>query len=87
MAKDLGLSRPVSSWHTQRDEWVALCCELGLLAGSLGKIAKDLVLMSQFEVAEVSEVVEPGRGGPATTPYEHNPVASIVAMVAAQRAP
>lgn len=87
MAKDLGLSRPVASWHTQRDEWVALGCELGLLTGSLGKIAKDLVLMSQFEVAEVAEAVEPGRGGPATMPYKHNPVACMVAIAAAQRAP
>ena len=87
MAKDLGLSRPVASWHTQRDEWVALGCELGLLTGSLGKIAKDLVLMSQFEVAEVAEAVEPGRGGPAYMPYKHNPVACMVAIAAAQRAP
>ena len=64
-----------------------LGCELGLLAGSLGKIAKDLVLISQFGVAEVAEAVEPGRGGPATMPYKHNPVACMVVIAAAQRAP
>ena len=63
MAQDLSLRTPVASWHAQRDEWVALGCELGLLAGSLGKIAKDIALMSQFEVAEVAEPVETGRGG------------------------
>ena len=87
MAQDLGLGRPVASWHTQRDEWVALGCELGLLAGSLGKIARDLVLMGQFEVGEVAEPSEPGRGGPASMPYKHNPVACMVAIAAAQRAP
>ena len=64
MADDLGLTRPAACWHNQRDEWVALGCELGLLAGSLGKIARDVVLMSQFEVAELAEPAEPGRGGP-----------------------
>ena len=90
MADDLKLTRPVASWHTQRDEWVALGCELGLLTGSLGKIARDLVLLGQFEVAEVAEVaepVEPGRGGPANMPHKHNPVACMVAIAAAQRAP
>lgn len=60
MALDLGLTLAPMPWHTQRDEWVALGCELGLLAGSLGKIAKDIVLLSQFEVGEVMEVVEVG---------------------------
>ena len=87
MAQDLGLTLAPMSWHTQRDEWVALGCELGLLTGSLGKIAKDIVLMSQFEVGEVAEQVEPGRGGPPNMPHKHNPVASMVAIAASQRVP
>lgn len=87
MARDLQLGCPVASWHTQRDEWIALGCEFGLLTGSLGKIAKDLMLMGQFELAEVAEPSEPGRGGPANMPHKHNPVACMVAIAAAQRAP
>ena len=87
MAQDLGLTLAPMSWHTQRDEWVALGCELGLLTGSLGKIARDIVLMSQFEVGEVAEQVEPGRGGPPNMPHKHNPVASMVAIAASQRVP
>ncbi len=87
MSADLGLTTPAMSWHNQRDEWVALGCELGLLVGSLGKIAKDIVLMSQFEVGEVAEPSEAGRGGPSNMPHKHNPVASMVALAAAQRAP
>ena len=41
MAQDLGLTLAPMPWHTQRDESVALGCELGLLTGSLGKIASD----------------------------------------------
>lgn len=87
MARDLGLAVPLGAWHTQRDEWVALGCELGLLTGSLGKIARDLALLSQFEVAELAEPELPGRGGSSTMAHKHNPVASMVALAAAQRAP
>lgn len=90
MAQDLNLSVPMAPWHTQRDEWVALGCELGLLVGSLGKIAKDISLMGQFEVGEVAEPVEPvesGRGGSSVMSHKRNPVACMVALAAAQRVP
>ena len=66
---------------------MALGCELGLVTGSLGKIGKDISLMSQFEVGELAEPHEPGRGSPAGMPHKHNAVASMVALAAAQRAP
>lgn len=87
MAEELGLGDPGATWHTQRDEWIALGCELGLMVGSLGKIAKDIALMGQYEVAEVAEPSEPGRGGSSAMPHKRNPVASMVAIAAAQRAP
>ena len=87
MAVDLGLNDPGYAWHTQRDEWVALGCELGLLVGSLGKIAKDIALMGQYEVNEVAEPAEAGRGGSSAMPHKRNPVACMVALAAAQRAP
>ena len=87
MAAELGLRCPLSHWQTQRDEWVALGCELGLLVGSLGKVARDMALMAQFEVAEVAEAHEPGRGGSSAMPHKHNPVGAMVALAAAQRAP
>jgi 3-carboxy-cis,cis-muconate cycloisomerase len=87
MAVDLALTASDVAWHTQRDEWVALGCELGLIVGSLGKIAKDIALMSQFEVAEVSEPIEPGRGGSSAMPHKRNPVACMVALAASVRAP
>jgi 3-carboxy-cis,cis-muconate cycloisomerase len=87
MAQELGLGDPGQAWHTQRDDWVALGCELGLLVGSLGKIAKDIALMGQYEVGEVAEPSEPGRGGSSAMPHKRNPVASMVALAAAHRAP
>lgn len=87
MAADLQLKAPPFAWHTQRDEWVALGCELGLLVGSLGKVAKDISLMGQYEVGEVAEPTEAGRGGSSAMPHKRNPVACMVALAAAQRAP
>ncbi len=87
MAQALGLGVPRAPWHTQRDEWIALACELGLMAGSLGKIAKDVSLLGQFEVAEVWERHEPGRGASSDMPHKNNPVASMAALAAAQRVP
>ncbi|MEP6723931.1 MAG: lyase family protein, partial [Variovorax sp.] len=87
MADELGLGDAQATWHTQRDEWVALGCELGLMVGSLGKIALDISLLGQYEVGEVMEPSEPGRGGSSAMPHKRNPVASMIALAAAHRAP
>ncbi|MEO8057693.1 MAG: 3-carboxy-cis,cis-muconate cycloisomerase [Burkholderiales bacterium] len=87
MAAALQLGRPLGAWHTQRDEWVALGCEVGLLCGSLGKIAKDISLLAQGEIGEVAEPSGGGRGGSSAMPHKRNPVASMIALAAATRAP
>ena len=58
-----------------------------MLAGSLGKMARDITLLSQNEVAEVAEPASAGRGGSSTMPHKHNPVGSVLAQAAAQRVP
>ena len=87
MAADLQLGLAPGNWHTQRDEWVALGCEVGLLCGTLGKIAKDISLLAQGEVAEVAEPSGGGRGGSSAMPHKRNPVASMIALAAAMRTP
>ena len=87
MAQLLGLRAPPAAWHTQRDELVALGCELGVLAGSLGKIAKDISLMAQGEVGELAEPSGGGRGGSSAMPHKRNPVAAMTALAAAVRTP
>ncbi|HYP70710.1 MAG TPA: lyase family protein, partial [Variovorax sp.] len=74
VAQTLGLADAGNAWHTQRDEWVALGCELGIVVGSLGKIATDIALMGQYEVGELAEPSEPGRGGSSAMPHKRNPV-------------
>ena len=87
MANLLDLRLPPAAWHTQRDELVALGCELGVLAGSLGKIAKDVSLMAQGEVGELAEPSGGGRGGSSAMPHKRNPVAAMTALAAAVRTP
>jgi 3-carboxy-cis,cis-muconate cycloisomerase len=57
------------------------------MTGSLGKIAGDIALLGQYEVGEVAEPSEPGRGGSSAMPHKRNPVASMVAIAAAHRTP
>jgi 3-carboxy-cis,cis-muconate cycloisomerase len=87
VADALQLRAPAMAWHTQRDELASLACELGVLTGTLGKIAKDISLMAQGEVAELSEPSGDGRGGSTAMPHKRNPVGAMVALSAALRVP
>jgi len=84
MAQALQLRLPDAAWHTQRDEMATLAGALGVLVGSLGKIAQDIALMAQ---GEVGELVEGASGGSSTMPHKRNPVGAMVALAAAHRAP
>jgi 3-carboxy-cis,cis-muconate cycloisomerase len=87
MAAELRLQVADAAWHTQRDEWVRLGLEVAVLAGSLGKIATDLGLMAQGEVAELAEPSGNGRGGSSAMPHKRNPVSTMIALAAARRTP
>lgn len=87
VAAELGLRAPNGAWHTQRDDWVALGCELGVLCGSLGKIALDIGLLAQAEVGEMAEPSGGGRGGSSAMPHKRNPVGSMIVRAVALRAP
>lgn len=87
LAKELKLGLPDSPWHTQRDRVAEVAVALGLLVGSLGKIARDVSLMMQTEIGEAFEPHAPGRGGSSTMPHKRNPVDSAVVLAAALRAP
>jgi 3-carboxy-cis,cis-muconate cycloisomerase len=82
----LKLSVPVLPWHAHRDRLAGLACALGVATGTLGKIARDLALLAQTEVAEAHERPEDA-GGSSTMPHKRNPVRPAVALAAAVRAP
>jgi 3-carboxy-cis,cis-muconate cycloisomerase len=87
IAKELGLGLPDAPWHTHRDRLAALVCSCGILTGSLGKIARDISLLMQSEVAEASEPGGEGRGGSSTMPHKRNPTGCSIALASAQRVP
>ena len=87
LAAELSLNLPDQPWHTQRDRLVEFAGLLGLIAGSLGKLGRDLSLLMQTEAGEVFEPAAPGKGGSSTMPHKRNPVSAAVLIGAATRAP
>ncbi|WP_043311226.1 3-carboxy-cis,cis-muconate cycloisomerase [Pseudomonas sp. ML96] len=87
LALELKLQLPEQPWHTQRDRLVELGGLLGLIAGSLGKLGRDISLLMQTETGEVFEPSAPGKGGSSTMPHKRNPVSAAVLISAATRAP
>ncbi|UVM06340.1 3-carboxy-cis,cis-muconate cycloisomerase [Pseudomonas laurylsulfatiphila] len=87
LAEELQLTLPEQPWHTQRDRVVEFGAVLGLIAGSLGKLGRDVSLLMQTEAAEVFEPSAPGKGGSSTMPHKRNPVGAAVLIGAATRVP
>ena len=87
LARELKLDLPELPWHSHRDRLVEVAALLGLLVGSLGKIARDISLMAQTEIDEVLEPSGEGRGGSSTMPHKRNPVGCAVILAAALRVP
>jgi 3-carboxy-cis,cis-muconate cycloisomerase len=77
LCKVLKLGQPDISWHTVRDRIAEVGCFLGLVTGTCGKIAFDVKLLMQTEVAEVYEPFHEGRGSSSTMPQKRNPISSV----------
>ena len=75
LAGELDLAEADIPWHVSRDGVAEAVCWLGILCGSLSKIATDFMLMMQTELAEVAEPHVFGRGGSSTMPQKRNPIA------------
>jgi 3-carboxy-cis,cis-muconate cycloisomerase len=87
LARELDLALPALPWHAERDRLVELAGWLGNLAGTLGKIARDVSLLMQSEIGEAFEAAGEGKGGSSTMPHKRNPVACASILAAATRAP
>ncbi|MFZ0737469.1 MAG: 3-carboxy-cis,cis-muconate cycloisomerase [Candidatus Acidiferrales bacterium] len=87
LGEELHLRVPEIPWHSHRDRIAEVASTLGLCTGTLGKIARDISLLAQTEVAEVFEPAAEGRGGSSTLPHKRNPVTSAVVLAAATRVP
>jgi 3-carboxy-cis,cis-muconate cycloisomerase len=83
LARDLGLPNPGAPWHAHRDRLAFLVAACGVYTGVLGKIARDVSLLMQGEVAEAAE---PG-GSSSSMPHKRNPARCALVLSAATRAP
>lgn len=83
-AQELDLQVPTLPWHTNRTRVAELGAALSITAGVASKIALDLVLLAQTEVAEVAE--GGGTGRSSTMPQKRNPVGSTLARASARLA-
>jgi len=101
-AEEVGLALPVLPWHTGRLRIIDLAAALAGVAAALGKIARDVTLLAQSEVGEVSEgtgsaavtdcdpqapAASPRRGGSSAMPHKRNPVASIAILGCTRQVP
>jgi 3-carboxy-cis,cis-muconate cycloisomerase len=102
LAEELGLAPPVLPWHTDRLRIIDLGAALARVGAALGKIARDVTLLAQSEIGEVSEgggspaarspdpqgpAASPRRGGSSAMPHKHNPVASIAVLGCTRQLP
>jgi 3-carboxy-cis,cis-muconate cycloisomerase len=87
LARELNLAEPTTTWHAARDSMAEAVSFLGLVTGTLSKIAVDIMLMMQTEVAEAFEPFIKGRGSSSTMPQKRNPISCemIVALAKAVR--
>ena len=81
-ARELGLGAPPIAWHVTRSRLAEAAAWLGILIGSLAKMAIDVVHLSSTEVGEIAEPHTPGRGGSSAMPHKRNPVSSTVILAA-----
>ena len=87
LAEELALPLPRIPWHSERERIAEIAAAYGLLSATLRKIARDLSLHMQTEVAELSEPAGTGRGGSSTMPHKQNPVACAAVLAATSRVP
>jgi 3-carboxy-cis,cis-muconate cycloisomerase len=87
LAALLDLAVPDAPWHTHRDRFAEIASAFAILAGTCGKIARDVILLMQSEVAEAFEPAAAGRGGSSTLPQKRDPVGAAAALSAAMIAP
>jgi 3-carboxy-cis,cis-muconate cycloisomerase len=83
-ADELDLVDPHRVWHTDRSPVTELAGVLGSTAAAIGKVAGDVVLLSQSELGELHEA---SPGGSSSMAHKQNSIAAVSARAAAAQVP
>lgn len=86
LADELRLPAPDLPWHSERDRIAGIAGTLGVIAGTMSKIASDVAHLAQTEIGEASEGDMPGKGGSSAMPQKHNPVDAAFAIASSRLA-
>jgi 3-carboxy-cis,cis-muconate cycloisomerase len=102
LADELGLPDPPLPWHTERLRVLDVGAAMARVTAALSKVARDVTLLAQTEVAEVTEGPQeasgagngrgdragaPRRGGSSAMPNKNNPVAAVAILGCAKQVP
>ncbi|MGB8841878.1 MAG: 3-carboxy-cis,cis-muconate cycloisomerase [Aliidongia sp.] len=87
LAATLGLACPPVPWHARRNGIAGLGTALAILCGAAAKIARDIALLAQSEIAEAFEPRIEGRGGSSAMAHKRNPTGCQIILSAALRTP
>jgi len=84
LARELGLAAPALSWHTNRAPVLRLAACLTEVGNACGRIAADLLLMSQTEIGEADDG---SSGRSSAMAHKANPTRSVLVASAARQLP
>lgn len=80
--QELGLDLPPTGWGSARDTMAEYQSVLGLLAGTIGRIANEIFQLARTEIGEFQEPLGEHYVGSSTMPHKRNPEVTefVVAM-------
>lgn len=73
-SENLGLTQPTITWHVQRDGFAEYSSCLAMIAGTIGKIANEIINLQKTEIGEIEEGFKDGQVGSSTMPHKRNPM-------------
>ena len=72
VARELQLAEPPICWASSRDGIAEFLCTMGIVAGTLGRIANEIYESSSSEVGELREPMSSQTVGSSTMPHKRN---------------
>jgi 3-carboxy-cis,cis-muconate cycloisomerase len=82
LAAELGLGAADAPRHSHRDRLAKVAAALAIMAGTCGKIARDVTLLMQTDVPKAFEPAGTGRGVSSTMRQKRNQVGAVAALAA-----